>query len=166
MNQGKIVDAITTLAYSIQNPILHQIDLLIDKDVLFFLVVIALVLIGESKNEKRIKIFASLLLAVGAGYLIKHAIAEHRPCFGLDWCPQDYSFPSLHAVAAFTLMCGFISRRSFPLYLLFALFICFSRMNLGVHYFIDIAGALPVAMVSYYVTHILAEEIGGRLHGR
>ncbi|MFN7991905.1 MAG: phosphatase PAP2 family protein [Candidatus Micrarchaeia archaeon] len=159
------MDGITALAFSLQDPILRQIDLLIGNDAVFFAILLILVLAGERKNDKRAKILLSIILAVGAGYAIKHAVAEHRPCYGADWCPDDYSFPSLHAVAAFTLMCGFITRKSFPLFFLFAVFVSFTRMNLGVHYFMDIAGALPVAIVSYYVTHILAERWGGPGHG-
>jgi membrane-associated phospholipid phosphatase len=51
-------------------------------------------------------------------------------------------------------MTGFLNKKSYPLFLLFALFVSFTRMNLGVHVFEDIAGALPVALISYYLIDI------------
>lgn len=153
------MDLVTTLALSIHNPLLTSVGQLIDNDFFYMSIILLLILIGERKNDKRIKILGSVLFALVLGFAIKQLVAEPRPCAGLYWCPNDYSFPSLHALIAFTLMAGFIRKKSFPFYLLFALFVSFTRLNLGVHIFVDIAGALPIALIAYYVTDRVTEKI-------
>jgi dolichol kinase len=156
------VDAITAAALSVKDPILETVGRLFNIDLAYAVIVAALLLIGERKDERRLKIASSMLLAFLLGMAVKAILAEPRPCAGLPWCPDDYSFPSLHAVIAFTLMSGFIKKRGFPLYLLFALLVSFTRMNIGVHTFMDIAGALPVALIAYYLTDLAAERIAAR----
>jgi membrane-associated phospholipid phosphatase len=152
------MDTIAAAAVSIDNPLLTAAGLVLDSSLIYAAIVLALLLIGESRNEKRIKVAASLLLTFLAVAGIKYALAQERPCAGEDWCPESYSFPSTHAAIAFTLMTGFLNKKSYAFYLLFALFVSFTRLNLGVHVFIDIAGALPVALLSYYFTDIVWME--------
>ncbi len=160
------MDVITAAALSVQNPLLSEIGHLFDKDLLYAAIVAVLVLAGEWRNEKRAKIFSSIILVVILGFVVKQIVAEPRPCLGQSWCPADYSFPSLHALIAFTMMTGFLNKKSFPLYLLFALFVSFTRMNIGVHTFVDVAGALPVALIAYYITDLAWGRIGKELTGR
>jgi membrane-associated phospholipid phosphatase len=149
------MDLITALALTINNPLLRTIDIIIDNDFFYAALIAALVLAGESRNEKRLKIFLTLAIVLAASMTIKVALAIPRPCAGESWCPSDYGFPSLHAVAAFTLMMAFLNKRSYPAYLLFALFVSFTRLNLGVHIFVDIAAALSIALVGYYAVDLL-----------
>lgn len=83
---------------------------------------------------------------------VKNAYAVDRPCFGMKNCPEWYSFPSLHAALAFCIMASTMNKKDsyYGLYFLFAVLVCFSRMNLGVHTFLDVAAALPIAFISYY----------------
>lgn len=148
------MDTITALAVSINNPLLHAADQLVANDLLYILTVLALLLIFESRNAKRLKVLSSLAIATMIGYMVKLATAIPRPCAGTIACPLGYSFPSLHAVIAFTLMTGFLNKKSFPLFMIFALFVSFTRLNLGVHVFDDIAGALPISLVAYYITDL------------
>jgi membrane-associated phospholipid phosphatase len=65
-------------------------------------------------------------------------------------------------------MIAFLNRRSYPLYLLFALFVSFTRLNLGVHAFVDIAAALPIAAIGYYAVDMAwnaGKKKGGKTHG-
>jgi len=166
MTSKVVVDLITGAALSVQNPMITQIALLVNNDLLYAALVFALVLIAEGRNSKRMKVLLSLVIAVGLGILVKTALAEQRPCAGEAWCPTGYSFPSLHATAAFTLMIAFLNKKSYPAFLLFALFIAFTRLNLGVHIFRDIAGALPLAVMAYYITGLawpLVEKRAGRV---
>jgi membrane-associated phospholipid phosphatase len=148
------MDAITNIAVSFQHPLLTAADLFFDGSLVYAAILFAIVFISENRNEKRRKILISLLLASIIATVVKVAFAVDRPCVGLTGCPNDYSFPSLHAATAFALMVGFLNKKSFPYFMLFALFISFTRLNLGVHTFHDIAGALPVALFSYYITDI------------
>jgi membrane-associated phospholipid phosphatase len=160
------MDSITAAALSIQDPALTAAGMLLDGSAAYVLAVLALMLIGERRDEKRMKIIASLAVAFALGTALKYAMAHARPCAGEPWCPDDYSFPSMHATIAFALMTGFLNKRSYPLYLLFALFVCFTRLNLGVHVFLDIAGALPVALIAYYLTDIAWRKGGKKEVGR
>ncbi len=161
------MDSITILAQSIHIPLLSQINLLLENDFIFAGIILALLLIGENRNDKRVKIVLCLILATLVGLMIKNMLMIPRPCFGKPLCPDDYSFPSLHATIVFALMTGFLNKRRYILYLLFALFVCFSRLNFGVHTFIDIAGALPVALLSYYIVDIgWKNYMEGRKNGK
>jgi membrane-associated phospholipid phosphatase len=125
--------------------------MLLDSSAIFLAIMAVALVLGEKRNPKRLKIFLSVSLAILFGMVLKEAMAVERPCTGESFCPDNYAFPSLHATAAFAFMIGFLNKREFPLYLFFALFTAFTRMNLGVHTFTDIAGGLPVALVSYYI---------------
>ena len=155
------MDSITALALSVDNPLVHMAGMILDDTIIYVVIVMGLLLIGENRNDKRMKIIASLVVAALAVIAIKHTLQIERPCIGEDWCPDDYSFPSTHAAVGFALMAGFLNKRSYALYLLFALFVGFTRMNIGVHVFGDIAGALPIALIAYYVTDIFWRERHG-----
>jgi membrane-associated phospholipid phosphatase len=156
------MDAITSTVLSIQNPILTSIGLFLDDSFLYVIVLFTLLIITEKRNEKRRKIIISLIIAFVLGSLLKSGVAIERPCVGQPNCPEEYSFPSLHAALAFTLAAGFLDKKQFPYFLLFALFVGFTRLNLGVHTFYDVAGALPVALLSYYFVDILWKKEEGK----
>lgn len=157
------MDAITAAAMAVDNPLIHQIGMLLDSTLIYIVVVLVLLLIGESRNQKRLKVLLCLGIAFLSATAIKDAMTVARPCTGQSWCPTDYSFPSTHAVIAFALMTAFLDKKAFPLYLAFALFVCFTRMEIGVHTFRDIAGALPLALISYYITDILWNRLSPKL---
>jgi membrane-associated phospholipid phosphatase len=161
------MDAITAAALAVNSPLLHSIGMLIDNVWVYAAVVLALLFIGERRGSKRVKILFSLTLAILAVTALKPLLAVDRPCTGQVSCPSDYSFPSLHAAVAFLLMIAFLDKRSFAFYLLFALFVSFTRINLDVHTFRDVAGALVIAVVAYYVTDMIWERLGkgGASHG-
>src|SRR4030042_5187581 len=108
------MDSITAWALSVDNPALHIAGWFLDNAIAYGTVVLALLFIGERRDEKRMKIIASLLVTVLAVWAVKYAMAYERPCAGEDWCPTDYSFPSMHAAVAFTLMTGFLNKKSYP----------------------------------------------------
>jgi len=151
------MDIITEFAFNIKNDTLTSVSLLINDNIVFALLVLALLFVAERRNEKRLKVIIALVLVSVFTFAIKAAMAIERPCvpLGVAYCPEEYSFPSIHAAVAFTLMIAFLDKKQFPLFLLFALFISFSRLNLAVHSFRDIAGAMPIALIAYYVVDVL-----------
>jgi membrane-associated phospholipid phosphatase len=160
------MDAISTAALAVNDPLLRSIGMFLDNSWIYAAIILILLFIGESRNSKRAKVMVCLLLAISGVMLVKNLLAVDRPCAGLPSCPLDYSFPSMHAVAAFALMTAFLDKKAFPAYLVFALFVGFTRLNLDVHTFRDIAGALPIALVSYYVTDMIWPKIEKRFfHG-
>jgi membrane-associated phospholipid phosphatase len=144
------MDALARAAMGINSPALTAVSLFIDNDVFFVALVLALILLVERRNNKRLKIITAIMLAVFAGMALKGIYAIPRPCYG-SVCPPDYSFPSLHAVTVFTLMLAFLDKREYPFFLLFAIFVAFTRLHLGVHTFEDIAAAFPVAILAYHI---------------
>jgi undecaprenyl-diphosphatase len=151
------MDAITEIAFNIKNDFLTSVSLLINDNVVFFLLIIALLFVAEKRNSKRLKVLSALLLVAVLTFGLKETMAIERPCvpLGLPYCPEEYSFPSIHAALAFTLMVSFLDKKSYPYFVLFAFFVAFSRLNLAVHNFRDIAGALPIALIVYYIVDIL-----------
>jgi membrane-associated phospholipid phosphatase len=152
--------SITEFVQSVDIELIKTIGLFLNDSIIYGIVLLALVFLGEREGKKRWKVILAILIAVIAGLVIKELMAFDRPCIGEDWCPESYSFPSMHAVAAFTLMTAFIRKKIFPVYLVFALFVAFTRINLGVHLFWDIAAALPVALIAYYITLIVIDDEG------
>ncbi|VVC01721.1 PAP2 superfamily protein [uncultured archaeon] len=163
------MDPISTFAFTLNNPAITAVSNLLDNDALFAVVLLAALLLGERRPNKIAKIIVAVSLALLVGFGIKAALAIERPCaqLGLAYCPEGYSFPSLHAVAAFTLAIAFLNKRSFPLYLLFALFVAFTRLIIAAHSFRDIAGALPLALIAYYLVDLAWNwKNGGSKNGR
>jgi membrane-associated phospholipid phosphatase len=153
------VDLISNYIYSIHNQTLEVVGQLINNNIIYFFLLIGIVVIFERKNEKRAKIIIAIFVALISCILIKNTLARDRPCVNLLWCPQDYSFPSIHSATAFTLMMGFLRKQNFPLILLFSLFVAFTRINIGVHTIEDVSGALPIAILAYYFVHIYWSEL-------
>ncbi|MBD3210482.1 phosphatase PAP2 family protein [Candidatus Micrarchaeota archaeon] len=153
------MDAITNAVLSVDNPLVHEIGMILQEPVIYAVIVLALIVIGERRGKKQGKILVSIIVAALLILAAKHFMAVERPCADDGWCPEGYSFPSMHATVAFALMTGFLNKKSYGFYLLFALLVAFTRLNIGVHTFYDVAAALPVAMLSYYI----AAEIFRRL---
>jgi len=147
------MDAITALVHTLNSGWLGAISSFIDNDLIYAAMLLIAILLGERKPEKLVKIFFVLVLVFFVSYGIKGLFAVERPCvsLSLDYCPHDYSFPSLHAATAFAVMIPFLNKRSFWLYFLFAVFVSFTRLVLAVHGFRDIAAALVIALVVYHV---------------
>lgn len=156
------MDAITRFVLSFQNEFLFSIALLLENLLFFTLIIAAIIILSEKRNNKRLKIVLSLAVITLLAVLFKLVVHVPRPCiYAPDIpCPMGDSFPSLHAGIVFTLMIAFLNKKSYPLFLVFALFVSFTRLQLGVHTFIDIAGALPLAIISYYITDILWKRWG------
>ncbi|MEM4272055.1 MAG: phosphatase PAP2 family protein [Candidatus Bilamarchaeaceae archaeon] len=143
-------------------------SILLSNEFVFFAVVGGMVVFTEKRKEKRIKILLAVALASILVIGLKMFFAVPRPCEstgGIIECPAslffNYSFPSGHATIAFLIMIAFLDKPSFPFYWLFAFFVAYSRIFLGVHNFEDIAGALVLAPIAYYLTDLLWV----RLHG-
>ena len=130
-----------------------------DDAVLLVLFMFLSVLVFEKRWGKRKKIILALCVAAVLAFSVKFIVDMPRPCTGsgslLVACPGTPAFPSGHAAVAFTLMLGFMGKRVFPLFWLFAIYIAFTRLFLGLHTFDDIAGGLVIAPIAYHITDIV-----------
>jgi undecaprenyl-diphosphatase len=113
------------------------------------------------KDRKKIAWFIfALLPAVILSYqitnLAKDSFEVPRPCFGLDYCPNSYSFPSGHAtlIFAFASVVALATKRKeliIPSFIL-AVLVSISRVFLNLHTFADIfTGALIGIFTGYLV---------------
>lgn len=150
--------SITQMAQAVDLEILREAGLLLNDPLIYGTLLVLLVVAGAHGKKKTGRILFSLALATLLGLAAKEAFSRDRPCSGEEWCPGGYSFPSIHAVTAFTLMAAFIRRKEYPAYLLFAVFVSFTRINIGVHVFQDIVAALPIALIAYYITWIVVGD--------
>jgi membrane-associated phospholipid phosphatase len=156
-----VLFSITRSAASIQHEWLEAIGLLLNEPVIFLLIIVGLGLFFERKNEERIHLAAALLITFILVSAIKSTLAVERPCIAMPGavCPIGYSLPSMHAAISFTLMFAFLERRMFLFFLVFSLFVSFTRLNLGVHTFEDVAAALPIAFMSFFLAQNIWNQI-------
>jgi undecaprenyl-diphosphatase len=152
------MDAVTLYLSSLNNPILTEASTLLNSSISFIIVIALLLLFFEPRWEKRAKLAVVMAVALILSAGIKEVVKEPRPCLTYPSkvpCPVDYSFPSNHAIVAFALMFGFINKPSFPVYFLFALFVAFSRVYLGVHTFEDVLAGLVLAPIAYQTVELI-----------
>ncbi len=129
----------------------------------FFSLLLVLAVSVWLKEQKKLAFLASaLVIAVLLGLFFKPFLGEVRPCVespGKIPCPTDYSLPSMHALAAFTLAIVSLGNRSFPIYLIYAVFIAFSRVYLGVHTIIEVAAGLALAFFACVLSELFFRQM-------
>lgn len=122
-------------------------------------ILLVLVLSWRFGEQRSLPFLAcAIVVALLLGFSFKAFLQEPRPCIaapGKISCPQDFSLPSLHALLAFTLAIVFLGERSFPIYFLFALFVAFSRVYLGVHTGMQVAAGLALAFFACVLAEII-----------
>ena len=101
-------------------------------------------------------------VTLGIGSLLKVLIGRRRPYESLQdfvslTTADDASFPSNHTSGAFAvcLVLSVFLPRLRPLFLVFAAFIAFTRLYVGVHYFSDVCGGLALAMGTTTVAFLI-----------
>jgi len=146
---------------SIKNEWLTGAGMLLNNAFIFGAIVVAVSLFFEKEMKWRLRLALALFIALGLASSLKIVLAIERPCAHNDsaLCPLGFSLPSLHATIAFTLMFAFLERKQFPIIFIFAVFVAFTRLNLGVHNFEDVAGALPVAFIAFYLSDYLSKKL-------
>ena len=145
--------SITRAAASVRNDWLEAVGLFLNEPVAFMLLVAAIGMAAGRGWDGRLRLGVALLVAFILVIAIKGTLAVERPCIANTEavCPVGFSLPSMHAAISFTLMFAFLGRREFPAVFLFALFVSFTRLNIGVHTFEDIAAALPIGFMSFFL---------------
>ena len=157
-------DYITAYLSGFNTSDLTAVSALLDSDLIFGVLLIAVMLLGERRQEKIKKILMVLILAFVISTAAKELFKIPRPCADLlqskIQCPKSYSFPSTHATLSFALALAFLNKRSYPAYLLFAIAVSFTRIYLFVHSLTDIAGGIVIAAISYYLVELATGEKG------
>ena len=124
----------------------------------FFGILLILAVSVLLKEEKKLPfLFSALLVALLLGLFFKPFLSEERPCASSPAkipCPPDFALPSLHALIAFTLVVASLGNRSFPIYLLFSLFVSYTRVYLGVHTLLEVTAGLALAFFACVITEL------------
>ena len=103
----------------------------------------------DDKNKKRFSwiyefLIPILIIAHFSSFLLKGIFKVQRICYGLEFCPESYAFPSGHATTIFAFASTiFLKFRKIKFYLpayFLALLVGYSRIVLNVHNFFDVLG--------------------------
>jgi membrane-associated phospholipid phosphatase len=155
-----------SLLFTPFRPFARELSILLNDPYVAFAASLALVLIVSYRYKEGARLpflvlALSLGLVLGAGF--KLFLQEPRPCIDIPGkipCPLDFSLPSLHALMASTIAIVAVGNRSFPIYLMFALFVAFSRIYLGVHTIPQVAAGLALAFFACVLCEIIWRRTG------
>lgn len=108
---------------------------------------------GNKKNASRILSLSAVAIASSfiLTEMLKLTLRFPRPLIHSPYCPADYSFPSGHTATSFAaaLVLSHLDRKRAWFYLILASLISYSRLYLGCHRLIDVAGGLFIAIMVY-----------------
>ncbi len=137
-----------------------------DSIIYLSVLLIPLHLWGKDRKELFIYVLclASMLFVV---YSLKIITGIPRPSFALVPMPSMQSFPSLHAALGLMPAGFFFCAKKYRLPLLvYGLMIAYSRVLLGVHYWVDIVVGAVLGFAIPYIFSCKKEEIYSFLKGR
>jgi undecaprenyl-diphosphatase len=136
------------------------------------LMVVLLAIFGGKRGR-----IAIALLIVGitisdqlCNSLIKPLVGRIRPCNVLENihllinCTRSFSFPSSHAVNMFTgtIILSYIYRRWRFVFLFIASMVAYSRIYVGVHYPLDVAGGIILGIICSGIVIYIYELLSRR----
>lgn len=118
------------------------------------------------KEYKTIKPYIiNIILVYIISYTIKFLIQRPRPSLGFlpliikTGYSSVFSFPSGHAIAAFSILPFLKTKKEIITWFIIAIFIGFSRLYLGVHYMSDVIAGAFFGLLFAYSAKKLAEII-------
>jgi len=149
-------DIITLSTSQLNIPLLTAVAKLIDNDLLFPAILLFLAFMAEQgKRRNRLVLTLGVIFLLGTG--VKYLAHEIRPCSTIlskVQCPSDYSFPSSHVVLAFALAAALWKKPNGWIYTIFAVFVAFTRVYLGVHTLFDVFGGMAIGILGNSVVEI------------
>ena len=151
------MDLVSERIFDLNIDLLTTVAKLFHNEIIFAIALILMIFIGTKSNNKRMKILTALSLALILGFALKFIYNIERPCTKINdkgiTCLSS-SFPSLHTITVFTLAAAFVRKDRYLVYLLFALFVAFTRIYLGAHRFEEIAASAALAPLIYHIVDL------------
>lgn len=126
---------------------------------------VVLMVVQELRQRRFvITLSGALFTTLLTTYLMKIIFERARPVDIMavsPACPTDFSFPSAHASLAFAgaYTLSYFDKKRQPLYYSIAVFISYSRIFLGCHYFFDV---LVGSILGYLVARIFVHFVQSR----
>lgn len=128
---------------------------------------------GKKGHQQVLFCILTILIALLLNFIIAALWYHPRPFMlplGKTWINHapDTSFPSDHATLFFSAGLSLLvsnARRSGVLILFISIFVAWSRIFLGVHFPLDIAGAILVTISALFLTYYAWKLVGDTLTG-
>lgn len=185
-----IQDPLSLYLFYLNNPALTFVSMLIDKFAIpfIFAFVVGCYLLAKTKlsyildyfklseiksqlkklDKKLIVAFFSLLLTIASVQFVKLVYPQDRPCATDLYlekiaCPSSSTFPSTHTATAATFAAFSIGTPIFIPAFIFYLIVAFSRMFLGLHYFVDVLVASAFGFASYFLVDSFLDSTKKRI---
>jgi len=155
-----LLDSIASeAALSVQHPILTYFMNWFTNlnSLVIVLVIVTSLFLWEERKKKWIKVvLLSFIASAMFSMMVKLLIARPRPGLYEGFLFSQYSFPSMHAAIAFSLVP--VLDKKFPklkwFWIVFALLIAISRLYLGVHYLSDVVWG---AIAGYVIGSVMVK---------
>jgi len=157
-----MIDRATYFVYSLNNPALDFISILLNNQAFLIITIASLIILFERKERDFARI-SKILFIIFLAYILteglKNVFALQRPCayeiVSKIPCPPDFSFPSGHVLIAGSVMFAYIKRKEFIFFWLFTILVAFTRIYLGVHTLVDVAGSMAVAPFIFHFSNAI-----------
>jgi undecaprenyl-diphosphatase len=167
-------NSVAAFAETLQTPIMDEIMGWFSNVLTVLLVLVVLTglfLYQEKKNSYIVVLFGSFFLSILSTILLKLIVLRPRPggietiiisMFGNTLAIPDYSFPSMHAAAAFSVLPVLDEKFSKIklFWIIFAVMVALSRIYLGRHYLSDVTGGILIGYIIGYFILILEDKYG------
>lgn len=163
----KILDFIQTLHTPVLDKIMVGITRLGDAGLIWIILTAVFLMIPKTRRTGGVMLAALIVQTILCNVIFKNLFARTRP-YDVNTTIQllvpklqDFSFPSGHTSASFTIVSAlYLARdKAWKPALVFACLIAVSRLYLYVHYPTDVLGGLILGVLSGYAGYRIAEKI-------
>ncbi len=111
-----------------------------------------------SKRLRSSRLLKHLIVTVAVAMVISFAMKTvwtvPRPCAGMPACPPSSGLPSGHTAFAFSFALPFLGTVLYPVMVVLAWVVGWSRVALGLHSWLDVAAGIGVAGISYHLSKL------------
>lgn len=162
----KLLDLIQNMHTPVLDHVMCFVTSLGNAGILWILLTVILLLLPKTRKCGAVMAAALCINALLCNAILKPMFARERP-FEINPAvqllikrPLDFSFPSGHTAASFTVVTVLFRCREkwlWKLCLLIAVLIAFSRLYLYVHYPTDVLGGIAVGILSGIIAYRLVE---------